>query len=75
MNIFDKILLMLETATTVMSTVPSPVAPFAGIALQLEKIVGAAIAAHAASTGKTVEEVIAGLHDIALIPVTQTTAT
>lgn len=65
-NIFDKILLGLEIATEVMAVVPVT-APFAAIALQLEKITGASIKALAASKGQTVEDVIKELHTIALI--------
>lgn len=64
----SKIILALEVATEVMSVVPSPAQPFAPIALQLEQLVGAAIAAHAASQGKTVDAVIAELHQIPAVP-------
>ena len=66
-SVFEKIILALEVATEVMSVVPSPAMPFAPIALQLEKLVGASIAAHAAAQGKTVAEVISQLHQIALV--------
>jgi hypothetical protein len=67
-SIFDKILTYLEVATEIMSVVPSPAQPFAPIALSLEKIIGGAIAAKAAATGQTVDQVIAQLHQIAPIP-------
>lgn len=63
-SVFSKILLALEVATEIMAVVPSPVLPFAGVALSLEQIVGAAISAQAASRGQTVQEVIAQLHQI-----------
>jgi hypothetical protein len=58
------VFIYLEAVTEVVSRVPSPIQPFATLGLQIEKIVGAAIRAQAASQGKTVEEVIAGLHEI-----------
>ncbi len=66
--IFDTILTYLEAATAVMAAVPSPVTPFAALALTLEKITHAAIRAQAASKGQTVEEVIAQLHHIDPVP-------
>lgn len=60
----QSILGYLQIATEIMAVVPSPAMPFAGIALQFEAIVQAALKAHAASTGKTVEEIIAQLHQI-----------
>ena len=60
-SVFDKIILALEVATEVMASVPSPVSAFAGIALKLEQLSQAALAAHAASKGMTVDQVIAQL--------------
>jgi len=65
---FQSILAFLQAATAIMGAVPSPAQPFAAIALMLEKIVQAAIQAHAASTGKTVDEIIAQLHKIDPVP-------
>lgn len=67
-SVFDKILLGLEIATEVMAVVPTPFAPFAPIALKLESIIGAAIAAKAAASGQTVDQVIAQLHQITPVP-------
>ncbi len=61
----DSILSYLEGITKVASTVPVPqVGIIAGIALEIEQIVHAAIKAHAASTGKTVDEIVAGLQHV-----------
>lgn len=62
------ILVYLQAITEVAALVPSPAQPFAALALQLNKITQAAIKAQAASEGKTVEEVIAGLHRLEPIP-------
>ncbi len=64
----SEVLMWLETVTSVVAMVPSPATPFAALALELEKITAAAIAAQAASKGLTVEEVIAKLHKIEPIP-------
>lgn len=60
----ETVLIYLEAVTEVAAVVPSPAAPFAPLALQIEKILQAAVHAKAATTGKTVEEVIAQLHQI-----------
>jgi hypothetical protein len=61
----EGILAYLEGITKVASTVPIPqVAIISGIALEIEQIVGAAIRAHAASSGKTVDEIVAGLKHV-----------
>lgn len=62
------ILTYLEATTEVMQAIPGPTQVPAALALTLEKIFGAALTAHAASKGKTVEEIIAGLHQITPIP-------
>lgn len=64
----SSILTYLEAVTSVIALVPSPAQPFAALALQLQKITAAAIKAEAASKGKTVEEIIAGLHHLEPLP-------
>lgn len=59
-----EILAWIEGVTAAISVVPSPAAPFALVAVELEKIVGSSIAALAASKGQTVDQVIAQLHQI-----------
>lgn len=63
-SIFATILKDLQIATQIIALVPSPISPFAGVALELESVVGAAIGALAASKGMTVAEVIATLPDL-----------
>ncbi len=62
------ILAYLQGLTAAIALVPSPATPYALLALELEKIVGSAIAALAASKGQSVEEVIAQLHQIQPVP-------
>lgn len=67
-SLFATIIHDLEIATQIIAMVPSPIQPFAGIALELEQVVNAAIAGLAASKGKTVAEIVAQLHEITPIP-------
>jgi len=61
----DSILSYLEGITKVASSVPVPqVGVIASVALEVEQILHAAIRAHAASTGKTVDEIVAGLKHV-----------
>lgn len=60
----DSILAHLQAITEVLAAFPSPAQVPAGLAVAIEKIVQAALRAHAASTGKTVEQVISELHHI-----------
>ncbi len=60
----NSILAYLQAVTEVVAAFPSPAAVPAGMALAIEKILQAAIKAHAASSGKTVEQIIADLHHI-----------
>ncbi len=62
------ILAWLQGLTAAVAVVPSPATPYAALALQLEQIVAASIAALAASKGQTVEQVIAQLHQIQPVP-------
>ncbi len=62
------VLAWIEGVTAAIAVVPSPATPFAALALELEKIVGSAIGALAASKGQTVQEVIAQLHQIQPVP-------
>ena len=64
----SQVLTWLETVTSVVAMVPSPVTPFAALALELEKITHAAISAQAASKGMTVEQILSQLHKIDPIP-------
>lgn len=68
MNRLDTFLAYLEGVTAVIAAVPSPASVPAALALQIEKIFRASLQAHAASSGQTVEEVIAKLHKIEPIP-------
>lgn len=63
-----EILNWIEVATSVVASLPTPIQPEAGLALQLEKIAVAALQGHAQSQGLTVEQVIAKLHPIQPIP-------
>lgn len=60
MNVLNNILLALQFGTQILARIPATAIP-ATLALELEGIASAAIQALAASKGKTVEEVIAGL--------------
>lgn len=53
----------LELITSVVATVPNPAAPFAAIALGIEKIFGAALKAHSLTSGKTVQEIVSSWKD------------
>lgn len=64
----QQVLAWLQGITVAVALVPSPATPYAALALELEKIVGSAIAALAASKGQTVEQVIAQLHQIQPVP-------
>lgn len=68
MKTFESILSVLQATAQVMTMVPNPGSAFAGIAVIIGKIVQASIQAHAASTGQTVEEVIAKLRHIEPVP-------
>lgn len=61
----DNILSYLEGITKVASAVPVPqVGVIASVALEVEQILHAAVRAHAASSGKTIEEIISGLKHV-----------
>lgn len=57
-----------EILAELASVVPSPVQAFAPFALKLLQIANAAIQAHATSSGQTVDQVVAKLHQEALLP-------
>lgn len=63
-KILDDALLATDIIASVASVVPSPAQPFALLALKLLPLAQSAIAAHAATTGQSVDQVIAQLHQI-----------
>lgn len=67
-SIFSNILMWAEVATEVASVVPSPAQPFAATALMVENLIGRLITTHAAIKGQTVEQTVAQLHQLSLIP-------
>lgn len=66
MNAFDKILAALEMGTSILSSLPTPLAAGSVIASYLLKIVQAAVSAHETATGKPFD--VTQLHQIQPLP-------